>query len=149
MNFIPKDMKGKVATVTMRSNQEGKPQITLSSKTNFPALDDLEYHLDKLQFAAQRLDKLPKDYWHSIDPTYTHKLPFYIPMQVIQDGKQHFCRRVAYMDRYLLAGFRWTESEPSDAYRNCAESGFRIINVYINLRKHFDKVGLPKGVTEF
>ncbi|MEK6922157.1 MAG: hypothetical protein AABX82_09765, partial [Nanoarchaeota archaeon] len=85
----PEELRGMFATLTTRTDEEGKPAITLMTKTRFPPLDDLKEHCDNLVYAAQRLDNLPASYWRSIDPLYGNQKPFYIPMQIFEWGNQH------------------------------------------------------------
>jgi len=162
----PEELKGMVATLTVRSDEQGEPAITLMTKTRFPPLDDLKEHCDNLVYAAQRLDKLPVSYWRFIDPLYGNQRLFYIPMQVIEWGKQNdrtpqsFTREA--MNSHILRSLPWIESPHpkideyveeriirTSVYRDIAEQSFRILDAYVVLREHFDRVGLPDRVNEF
>jgi len=116
--------------------------------SRFPPLDDLQGHCINLVYAAQMLDTLPANFWKSIDPLH-HNI-FYLPMQVIEWGKMseripNMFRREAIGDSLMLREFDWSNDSCQDQAEQCA----RILSAYNYLKKYFEGVGLPEGVSEF
>ncbi len=161
--YVSQVIGGSLMTLTVRPHETG-PRLTLVSRAVFPPLDDLLIHLDNTVYAATRLDLLPAEYWHYMDSV--HPKPFYIPMQIIFwgrfGGKPGTFTKEAELYREELKRFPWSKLDFSplsegieeqlltlDHYRDYAEHAKRILYTYNNLKKHFDKTGLPSYITEF
>jgi len=138
---VPEELKGQYFTFTSRANEQGKAEPTLMDRVKFPVLDDIGLHLDVLQFAARELDKLPAEYWKSIGQL---RLPFYVPMQILEWGKENefksgrFTQEAKYYNHFLR-NFSWTTSDYPLVHKDKAEQSFRILSTYTELRRYFER----------
>lgn len=132
--------EGKFATLTVRTDPEGEPNVELVSETRFPPLDDLQTHVERLKFAAGKLDHIPVAFWndfYSMQLKGSREIP-HIPMQIVlwgtgNEGMRNF-RRVALFYEDILGAFSWTDSSNPDNDRDHAEQCKRILYSYTQLQ---------------
>ena len=132
--------EGKHMTLTVRTNAEGEPNMELVTETRFPPLDDLSAHIERLKFAAGKLDHIPVAFWedfYSQQLKGSRDIP-YIPMQIVlwgtgNEGMRNF-RQEALFYEDVLGDFSWTDSIDPDHERDHAEQCKRILYSYIKLQ---------------
>ncbi|MBI2018292.1 hypothetical protein HYS96_01160 [Candidatus Daviesbacteria bacterium] len=173
MHYSNPELEGAFCTITVRSGRDGKPRVEVVSETRFPAIDDIPDHLKRLHFVAERLDRLPAEFWELNNYYLGRKAPEDFPrlsMAVFLCGEGNDPNRrmelQEYFQRYSwdvigiftrdacvydlsLRNFSWSNAKDPDRQRDDAEQCFRVMNAYIQLSKYFKKRGLPAGVTDF
>lgn len=173
IHYSNPELEGALHTITVRSNQDGNPQVEVVSETRFPALDDISDHFKRLHFVAERLDRLPAEFWELNNYYLGRKAPEDFPrlsMQVFLSGEENNANQRMQWHRYFqrygwdvkgvftrdaygydvsLRNFSWSNARDPDRQRDNAEQCFRVMNAYIQLGEYFKKRGLPEGVTDF
>lgn len=132
--------EGKHMTLTVRTDAEGEPNMELVTETRFPPLDDMQTHIERLKYAAGRLDHIPVSFWkdfYSKQLKGSRDIP-YISKQIViwgtgNEGMRNF-RRKALLYGDLLGDFSWTDSVNPDNDRDHAEQSKRILYSYIRLQ---------------
>ncbi|KKS65163.1 hypothetical protein A3A14_00030 [Candidatus Daviesbacteria bacterium RIFCSPLOWO2_01_FULL_43_38] len=147
---------GQHKTITVRTNEDGDPQVEIVSETRFPPLDDIKEHCQKLRFAALQLDKLPASFWSYKNYTqrFQHEGFPYISMQILDWGThtarvKMFFSLMAKMSELQLSSFAWKDQNDSDFFRDEAEQSFRMLAAYLALSEYFTDRGLPEGAEYF
>ena len=160
-------------TLTVRSNQDGNPQVELVSETRFPVLDDISDHFKRLHIVAEKLDQLPAEFWEVNNGYLGGQFPEalnYIPMQVFLWGQENSPERKTQLQEHfkqfgwnvkgaftrnvhgydlMLSELSWANAKGVYGCKDDAEQSFRIMDAYIQLKEYFDKRGLPEGVEDF
>lgn len=125
------------------------------SDSRFPPLDNLVAELDRVGFAAGRLDLLPTTFWNQLWEKFMSKqsnMPV-ISRQIYDWGSSNIRGGIftSQAEGYSVAlrSLGWTRLGSLNHYPDYAEQAYMMLDSYLVLKGYFNTNDLPKGINRF